>query len=52
LKALKSLKITTLEDYNEWKEIIINAKEEGLTTDYARYIIALLQKENEKKSTC
>lgn len=48
---MKTLKITSIKDYNEWKEIMIHAKELGLTTDYIRYNLALFQKEKEKESS-
>lgn len=45
---MKTLKITPIESYNEWKEIVMEAKRLGFTTDYLRYNLTLYNEKNKK----
>lgn len=42
------MNITSMDSFNEWKELIIEAKKLGMTKEYIRYNLILLKKEKIK----
>ena len=42
------MNVTSMDSFNEWKELIIQAKKLGMTTDCIRYNLILLKIEKNK----